>query len=168
METNAGKKWPWIIGFSIVGVVIACVITIKVALNNPVEQSDYGMQNYHEYDANVNQIIEAKIAFDKKYKIEFKTEQIAEKDTVISYTVEGPDGNPINDANVSVVLTRPDTTKNNIELNNPTITNGTYTFNPVDLPKAGRWDILAKISVGENHRYYNLKADTRNSNTFEF
>lgn len=168
MDKKAGKKWPWIIALSTLGVIAMSVETIRIAINNPVEQSDYGMQNYHQYDANVNEIIEAKIAFDKAYTISFQTSQLTAKDAVISYTIQDSAGNPINDANLTVVLTRPDTTKNNIVLSNPTVENGRYTFSPVDLPKIGRWDIMAKVSVQNLQRYYNLKADTRNSNTFEF
>ena len=168
MFKNPGTKWPIIIALSIVGIIAACVVTIKVALNNPVQMSDYGMQNYHSYDANVNDIINAKIAFDQKYSIAFVSQGISEKGTVIAYEVTDKSGKSINDAKVDVVLTRPDNTDFNIELANPSVENGKYTFNAVDLPKAGRWDILAKISVGNDQRYYNLKADNRNANNSEF
>jgi nitrogen fixation protein FixH len=168
MFKNPGTKWPIIIALSIVGIIGACVVTIKVALNNPVQMSDYGMQNYHSYDANVNDIINAKIAFDQKYSITFVTSQIREKGTVIEYSVADKAGNGVNDAKVEAVLTRPDNTNFDINLSQPSVSEGKYTFKSVDLPKAGRWDILAKISVGDDQRYYNLKADTRNSSTFEF
>ncbi|MDP2078730.1 MAG: FixH family protein [Sulfuricurvum sp.] len=168
INKDAGKKWPWIISISIIIVIGFSVATIKVALNNPVEMSGYGMQNYHEYDKNVNEIINAKIEFDKKYSITFLTPQISDKKSVIAYTIKDKSGNPIEDANLSVVLTRPDTTKLDITLDKPVIKNGVYTFKAIDLPKAGRWDIMAKITIGEDQRYYNLKADTRNPNTFEF
>lgn len=66
------------------------------------------------------------------------------------------------------MLTRPDTTKLDIALDKPTIENGIYTFKAIALPKAGRWDIMAKITIGKNQRYYNLKTDTRYPNTIEF
>jgi nitrogen fixation protein FixH len=168
MFKNPGTKWPIIIAFSIVGIIAACVITVKVALNNPVQMSDYGMQNYHSYDANVNDIINAKIAFDQKYSIAFLTSQIHEKGTVIEYRVTDKSGNAVNDAKVEAVLTRPDNTNFDINLSQPSVSEGKYIFKAVDLPKVGRWDILAKISVGDDQRYFNLKADTRNPNTFEF
>ncbi|MFA5216215.1 FixH family protein [Sulfuricurvum sp.] len=168
MSKNAGRKWPIIIALSILAVIGFSVITVKMAINNPVEMSDYGMQNYHEYDDGVNDIINAKIEFDKKYTITFLTPQITEKGTVITYQVADKSGNAVNDAKVNVVLTRPNTTKLDINLSSPTIDKGTYTFSAVDLPKIGRWDILAKVSVGTDQRYYNLKADTRNPNTIEF
>ena len=48
MNKDAGRKWPIIIALSIVGIIGASVMTVKVAMNNPVEMSDYGMQNYHD------------------------------------------------------------------------------------------------------------------------
>lgn len=168
MFKNPGTKWPIIIALSIVGIIGACVWTIKVALNNPVQLSDYGMQGYHDYDANANQIIESKIAFDKKYTIVFLTPQISEKGTVVEYNLTTKEGLGVNDAKIDVILTRPDENKHDINLSNPTVSEGKYTFAPVDLSKAGRWDIMAKVSVGSDQRYYNLKADTRNTNTFEF
>ena len=168
MFKNPGTKWPIIIALSIIGIIGACVWTIKVALNNPVEMSEYGMQNYHEYDRDANEIIAAKIAFDKKYAIAFTTPQITEKETIVEYKLTDKAGQAINTAKVDVILTRPDINKFDVNLSNPTIAEGKYTFAPIDLPKAGRWDIMAKVSVGSDQRYYNIKADTRNSITSEF
>lgn len=168
MFKNPGTKWPIIIALSIVGVIGACVVTIKVALKNPVEMSNYGMQNYHQYDTDVNKIIEAKIAFDQNYTIAFSTPQITEKASIIEYKVSDKSGQAVNNAKIEVVLTRPDLKEFDMNLSNPSISEGKYTFAPIDLPKVGRWDIMAKISVGNLQRYYNLKADTRNPNTFEF
>jgi len=168
INSNAGKKWPWIIGLSIVAIIGFSVATVSVAVKHPVEMSDYGMQNYHTYDDNVNDIINAKIAFDQNYTITFLTPQIHEKQSVIVYKVSDKSGNMVNDATIDVVLTRPDTIKFDLNLTNPNVNDGKYTFNAIDLPKIGRWDILAKVSIGDKQRFYNLKADTRSPNTFEF
>jgi len=168
MFKNPGTKWPIIIALSIVGVIGACVATIKVALNNPVEMSNYGMQNYHQYDSDVNQIIAEKIAFDQNYTIEFLTPQITEKSSILEYKVSDKSGKAVNDAKVEIILTRPDIKEFDMNLSNPVVNEGKYTFSPIDLPKAGRWDIMAKISVGSVQRYYNLKADTRTPITSEF
>jgi nitrogen fixation protein FixH len=168
MFKNPGTKWPIIIAVSTVIVIIFGVVTIKKAIENPVEMSDYGMQNYHEYDRDANAIIKAKIAFDQKYSISFLTPQISEKGTVIEYNVTDKAGKAVSDAKVQVVLTRPDMNKYDVNLSNPTVTEGKYTFAPVDLPKAGRWDVMAKVSVGADQRYYNIKADTRKPETSEF
>ncbi|MDD2369926.1 MAG: FixH family protein [Sulfuricurvum sp.] len=168
MFKNPGTKWPIIIALAIAGVIGMSVVTLKIAANNPVEMSNFEMHSYHDYDHGINDIIEAKIAFDKKYNIAFLTPQISEKGTVIEYKVTDKSGNAVNDAKVEAVLMRPDVNQHDINLTNPVVSEGRYAFNPVDLPKAGRWDITAKVTVGADSRYYNLKADTRYPNTFEF
>lgn len=168
MNKDAGRKWPIIIALSTVAVIAFGVVTVKIAMKNPVAMSDYGMQSYHEYDNNVNNIINAKIAFDKKYDIRFLTTQVMEKGTVIAYQITDKSGKGVDDANFSVVLTRPDTNDFDINLTQPVIREGKYSFGAVDLPKPGRWDILTKVSVGSDQRYYNLKTDTRNPQTIEF
>jgi nitrogen fixation protein FixH len=168
IDKNAGKKWPWIIALSTIAIVGFAIATVKVAIKNPVEMSDYGMQSYHTFDDNANDIINAKIAFDRNYTIAFLTPQILEKKSVLIYEVKDKSGNAVDNAKIEVLMTRPDTVKLDLNLSNPTIIEGKYTFNAIDLPKPGRWDIMAKITVGENQRYYSLKADTRYPNTIEF
>ena len=91
-------------------------------------------------------------------------EGIRESDTVVT---EGQ-GSLANNATIEIVLTRPNTVKLDLNLTNPSVNEGKYTFNTIDLPKPGRWDIMAKVSIGEKQRYYSLKADTRYPNTTEF
>ncbi|MBV5321054.1 MAG: FixH family protein [Sulfuricurvum sp.] len=168
MFKNPGTKWPVLIAVATVIVIIFGVVTIKKAIDNPVEMSDYGMQNYHEYDRDANEIIEAKIAFDKKYTIVLLTTQVTEKGTVIEYNLTDKAGKAVNDAKFTVILTRPDNNKCDVNLSTPMVAEGKYTFGAVDLPKVGRWDIMAKVSVGNDQRYYNIKADTRKPETSEF
>lgn len=168
MSKDPGRKWPIIIALSIAGIIALSAGTVKVAIDNPVQMSDYGMQNYHTYDRDVNEIIEAKIAFDRKYTIAFLTPQIAEKGTALVYKITDKAGRGVDNAKIEAILTRPDSNRYDIPLASRSAGEGKYTFQSVDLPKPGRWDILAKVTVGKDSRYYNLKADTRNPNTFEF
>lgn len=168
MNKNAGRKWPVIIAVATLVVVAFGAFTIKVAMNNPVQMSDYGMQSYHEYDKNANDIINAKIAFDQKYTISFLSPQITEHGSVLVYQVTDKSGNAVNDAAFEVVMTRPDNTNNDVNVTLSDVSDGKYTFNTVNLPLSGRWDILAKVTVGSDQRYYNHKADTRSPDTFEF
>jgi hypothetical protein len=45
---------------------------------------------------------------------------------------------------------------------------GRYEFAPVKLPAEGRWDVMAKVTVGDDYRFYNMKADTRYTDAFEY
>lgn len=168
MNLSNGKIWPYAIGISIVLIFGACVATVIVASTLPVQKSDKFMMDYHDADANANEIIKAQIAFDQKYKIEYLTQGLSTKGTSIRYKINDADANAINDAKIKVVLTRPNQLQYDIALENPAVSEGVYTFENVTLPLEGRWDVMAKIEIGQDSRYYNLKADTRNTTFKEY
>lgn len=168
MSKNSGRIWPYAIGASIIFVFGACVATIVVATKLPVEKSDTYMMGYHEADANANEIIEARIAFDKEYKIEYITDKLSVDGSEIKYKVSDMNSNPVNDAKLKVVLTRPNNHKYDQEFSNPSVQNGIYTFPAIKLAQAGRWDVMAKVNVGELQRFYNIKADTRTKEAKEY
>ncbi|MBD3824316.1 MAG: FixH family protein, partial [Epsilonproteobacteria bacterium] len=120
MKSNSGKIWPYIIGLSIVGIFGACVATVIVASSSPVQGSDLYMRSYHDADANVNELINAQIEFDKKYTIEYKTEKLSMAEAVIAYRITDKLGQAIDNANLEVVVTRPDVHKYDQKLINPT------------------------------------------------
>ena len=168
MSKSNGRIWPYAIGASIILIFGACVATVIVANTLPVEKSDTYMMGYHEADAKANEIIEAKIAFDKKYKIEYMTEGLSSSESVIRYRVTDVNSNPVDTAKIKVIVTRPNNHKHDQELTDPTVEDGVYTFRPITLPQEGRWDIMAKVNVDDLQRFYNLKADTRYKEAYEY
>ena len=160
MKKNSGIIWPIGIGLSILGVVALGAWTIMEASKMPVQESDIYMTYYQDADANANKIINAAIAFNKKYNIEYLGEQLNVNNSKIAYKITTKDGKNINDAKVKLIVTRPQTHEYDFTLENPKVSDGTYSFE-TKLPCIGRWNIMAQIEVGENKRYYNLKADTR-------
>jgi len=165
---NSAKIWPYAIGASILTVFGFAVATIVITNTMPVEKSDAYMMYYQEADANANELIEARIAFDKKYTIEYVTDGLSKESSIIKYKVYDKESNPVNSAKIKVIITRPNNHKNDQELNNPTVANGIYTFAPTTLAKEGRWDVMAKVNVDDLQRFYNVKADTRNKETLEY
>lgn len=168
MSKSNGRIWPYAIGASIIVIFGACVATVMVANTLPVEKSDTYMMGYHEADAKANEIIEARIAFDKKYKIEYITDAINTQNSVIKYKVTDMDSNPVDSAKIKVVITRPNNHTYDQELVDPSVESGVYTFSPVSLAKEGRWDIMAKVNIGDLERFYNLKTDTRSKEAYEY
>ena len=168
MNLSNGRIWPYAIGASIILVFGFCVTTIVVTSKMPVEKSDTYMMYYQEADANANELIEARIAFDKKYKIEYATDGLNLDSSVLKYRVTDLESKPVSNAKIMVVVTRPNNHKHDQELNNPTFENGIYTFSTITLPKKGRWDIMAKVNVGDLQRFYNVKADTRAKDAYEY
>ncbi len=167
-KEDKALRWPYTIGASIVLVFGFCVATIIISFERPVEPSDLYMRGYHEADANINEIIANEIAFKKRYTIEYVSEQLNMQNSVIKYKISDVNGNAINNADLKIVVTRPNNHKHDTELSGADINNGIYTFSSIALPQAGRWDIMAYVSIDGYERYYNLKADTRYESTFEY
>jgi len=168
-KTSKGKIWPYAITGSIILIFIAAVVTVIIAVKNPVEMSDMDMQDYHHYDRNANDIIAAKIAFDRKYTITYHSHDFKQENAIVSYQLVSKSGEPVNSAKMNIMVTRPDNHNTDLPFEAPTkIENGIYTFEVGELPLAGRWNILTRIVVGEDVRYFNLKVDTRNDGAFEY
>ena len=168
MSKSNGRIWPYAIGTSIILVFGACVATIVVASKLPVEKSDTYMMGYQQADANANELIQARIAFDKKYKIKYITDKFSKESSVIKYKVTDSNSNVVNNAKLVVVVTRPNSRKFDIEIANPTVKDGIYTFSTTQLPKEGRWDIMAKANIDDLQRFYNVKVDTRDKKVTEY
>ncbi len=168
MNLSNGRIWPYAIAASIIAIFGACVATVFVANTLPVEKSDTYMMGYHEADAKANELLQAKILFEKHYKVEYVTQVFGTQKAILSYKISDKDANPIDNANIKVVVTRPNNHKHDQELSNPKVQNGIYTFESITLPQEGRWDIMAKVSVGELERFYNIKTDTRGKSFSEY
>lgn len=168
MSKSSGRIWPYAIGISITLVFGFCVATIMVTQKAHIQESDAYMTHYQDADANANKLIKAQIAFDKKYKIEYITDGIKEKNSVIQYRLTDKEANPINNAKIIVATSRPETAKFNQKLETPTVKDGVYTFSGAEFPKVGVWNIIAKVDVGDESRFFNIKADTRIKEAFEF
>ncbi|MBL0708434.1 MAG: FixH family protein [Sulfurimonas sp.] len=168
MSKSKGMIWPYAIGLSITLVFGACVSTIIITNKMPVEDSDTYMMGYHEADAKANELLQSKIDFDKRYKVEYLKDGINLENTLIRYRVTTLQGKEVDDAKIEIVVTRPNNHKHDKTLNSPKYKDGIYSFSSIKLPVEGRWEIMAKIIIGENSRYYNIKTDTRTKEAFEY
>jgi nitrogen fixation protein FixH len=163
-----GMQWPVGIIGSIILIVIACAVTIYIALLQPVKEDADMMLDYYALDTNANDVIVAGIMFNKKYKLTYTGKGVSLDGSTLSYKIEDINGNPVNDATVKVVIIRPVVAEETIVLDNPRIENGNYIFEDVKVTKKGRWNILAKVTIGEDFRHMNLKSDTIQKNVFEY
>lgn len=160
--------WPYAIALSILAVFSASVATVVIASSAPVQKSDTYMMDYHEADDRANEIINNSIAFNGLYSIKFAPKSFSSKNASIAYKIEDKQGNVIKDAKLEVVLTRPDTHKYDIKLGEASLKDGLYSFDAIRLPKEGRWDIMAKVTIGKEQKFYNLKTDTRSAMAEEY
>jgi hypothetical protein len=163
-----GIHWPIGIISSVILIIIACALTIYVALLQPVQEDQDMMADYHSLNASINDIIIAGVKFNAKYKLSYIGEGVSTEGSSISYRIEDMEANPVNDAVIKVVLSRPITSDNQLVLENPRITDGTYVFENVKVALEGRWNILTKVSVGDDYRHMNLKSETMDKNVYEY
>lgn len=164
---SSGKLWPIAIALAITMVFGFGVATVIVTGKADIQPSDRYMTYYQDADAKANDLIKARIKFDKKYKISYISDGIATGKTV-SYKLTDVEGNPINNAKIILATSRPETKVFDQRLNEPQVKDGVYTFDGLKFPKAGVWNLEAKITVADKSRFYNIKADTRTTNSYEF
>lgn len=159
MKKNSGIIWPIGIGLAILCVVGLGAWTIVETGKEPVEESDIYMNKYQDVDNNANDFINAKIAFNKKYSIEYLGDKLNADNAKFVYKITTKDGTVVNNAKMKLIATRPQTHKQDMNLPDANVSNGVYSFE-TKLPGVGRWDIMASIEIGTDKRYYNLHMDT--------
>jgi nitrogen fixation protein FixH len=158
---NSGRLWPYAIAIAITMVFGFCVATVMVTSKADIQQSDAYMTNYQDADAKANDLIKARIAFDKKYKLKYVTETLTQNGCAVKYELTTLDGKPVKDAKMVLAISRPETEKYNEQIKNPVIKDNLYVFNDVKFPKTGAWNLLLKVNIGNDSRFFDIRTDTR-------
>jgi nitrogen fixation protein FixH len=167
-NNNIGKIWAYSVGFSIILVFGFCVATVVITSQVPVQETNEYMTNYQKAEINANDYINSRIAFDKKYKIKYISSAMKESASSVKYKVEDLNNNLVKNAKLEIMLSRPETHEFDQKLTNTHYKNGVYIFSDVKFPKKGVWDIIAKVTIGKDSRFYNIKIDTRNNQFREY
>ena len=160
MQTQKAERnyWPHTVVAMIIACIIACGWTIKIALDNPVEMDTFYMEKYQKVDQTINEIIELQTKFDAAFNLSYSTEQFAIGKNSITLKLTDKSGKTIDDATITMMLSRPETNKDNKQMSPSKIENGLYTFAPLDIQKPGRWQILSKIEMGDFKGYHKNEA----------
>ncbi|MDD3343374.1 MAG: FixH family protein [Sulfurospirillaceae bacterium] len=145
--------WPHAVIGMILSVVVAGAYTINLAIKNPVEMDTYYMEKYQKVDQNINEILALQAKFDAKFDVHYSTKTFVLGKNSISINVTDKNGNAVENAAVTLLLSRPETNKNNLEMKPSQAAHGSYTFDALEIAKPGRWQILTKIIVGEFQGY---------------
>jgi len=176
-ETKKKTYWPhMILGFLLVGITLG-YWTVKSASSVPVQESNDYMMKYQQADMNINEILKKKAKFDQKYMIQIvdvtmgvnsiANSKVAknEKSVLLSpgknsfhYRIVKKDNTPAEDANVTFLLTRPHTDKEDILVENIPLKNGTYSINDINITNPGRYTLQIKAKIGEAVGYSNTPA----------
>ena len=160
-KKDKALRWPIGILIGTICVIILSVGTVIFAVQHPVQLDNDFNNQYRNIDKNINHIVEANIAFKKKYSLFYMEHPLKAKDTLIAYTVMTKNNEPVLDAKIEAILTRPNEVFNDIPLTFKSIGNGVYEADLVDLPLLGRWNLYAIVTVGKEKGFLRLRLDTR-------
>ncbi len=161
---ESGKLWPVGIVLAIAAVFGLGAWTIIETGKADIQPSDDYMTKYQDADANANKLIKSRIAFDKKYHLKYDTEQLKENGCDVKYSLTTLDGKPVAGASMVLVVSRPEVDTYTKTFKKPLFEEGEYVFKDLKFPKTGRWNLLLKVEVGPDYRFYSVKTDTRIKN----
>lgn len=157
---NEKSYWPHAIIGSILLIIGACVWTIVVALDNPVEMDSFYLEKYQKVDRNMNTILKKQKEFFKKYDVKYNkdTLKLGKQESISLSILDKQTKKLLQKAQISLLVTRPDTNKFNQELNTSKAVNGKFTFDHIMLNKPGRWQFKAKIKSGDLEGFHEYEA----------
>jgi hypothetical protein len=143
----------------------------------PVQESNEYMLKYQVADYNINEIIEKKQMFDKNYDIKLSNvKTMVMKDNInskvkqpdpialhqginsFSYLVVSKDGTVVSAANVSFLLTRPHTVKDDNYVETIPFSDGKYLVKNINISKPGRYTLQLRAKVAESTGYSQVSA----------
>ncbi|MGP1450184.1 MAG: FixH family protein [Wolinella sp.] len=152
------QKNLWPLGITLVTLTVVGMIiwTVTLALKNPVELENAYMDNYQNVDLNINEIIQAQKHFFSLYAPSIQKLELSESNDRISvHLVKKSDSTPVSDAHITLRLTRPHTTREDIDLGTiDEMRNGLYISKAISFPSKGRWKIQTTISTDDAHGYF--------------
>ena len=178
MANNKEKTyWPhMIMGFLLIGITLG-YWTVKSATSIPVQESNEYMLKYQQADMNINEIIERKALFDRSYKIELldakrvvqeidnakraKVENVViltQGNNSFLYRVLNKDNALVNDANVTFLLTRPHSVKEDILVENIPVVDRKFKIDNIKITKPGRYTLQLRVKIGEAIGYSEIPA----------
>jgi len=148
-KKNKALHWPIGIFLAIMAVVALGVWTIGVANKNPVVMDDFYFEKYQDVDHDYNKIRKSQIAFDKHYNIKYNLKEFHQGENSLVVTVTDKSNAPVTTAEIMVKITRPYTKKQDKSLKVISKDNGNYKLSSFNIDSIGRWQILAKVTVGD-------------------
>jgi len=141
--------WPHAIVIVLIFMIFACIMVVKIAIDNPVQMDSFYFEKYQQVDENINTIKKAQVAFDKNFKINYKTQKFStsKPNSFEMSIVNLKNKKLIKDAKITLMITRPDTNKYNQEFNLNFAKDGVFRVENIHVSLLGRWQILTKIQI---------------------
>ena len=142
-------RWPIGIILAIFGLIGLSIWTIEQANKQPVVMDDYYFDTYQNVERDINDIIKKQQAFDKKYSVTLDkgAEAFVIGKNDLTVTIMTREKALVNDANITIKITRPDTNQYDKKPKLKSHENGIYRFESFEIEKIGRWQIMTKIAT---------------------
>ncbi|OQX74139.1 MAG: hypothetical protein B6D59_03200 [Campylobacteraceae bacterium 4484_4] len=107
--------------------------------------------DYRDVDENINELVAKERLFDSRYKVTVLPKHFTIGSNTITVAIHDLNGSKgIDEANITVLITRPDTNEYDKKLKPLSAENGLYKFEQFQIEKLGRWQILTKITLSES------------------
>jgi hypothetical protein len=147
--------WPHAIVTVLIFMVFACAMVVKIAMDNPVQMDSFYLEKYQKVNEDINEIKEKQKIFEENFVIKYQTEKFTiGKPNTFKMSIENIKNQSIvKNAEIKLVLSRPDTNEFNQEFNLKNAVNGVFIIDNIKVNKPGRWQILTKIKIGDKSSY---------------
>ncbi|MFC2491862.1 MAG: 4-hydroxy-3-methylbut-2-en-1-yl diphosphate synthase [Campylobacter curvus] len=152
MAEKQKSFWPYGILLAIILCVAACVATIIISLNHPVQLDSFYMDRYQNVDENINEIKAAQGRFEEKFSVGFGGAEFKNLQGRFEFMI-APKSGELSNLNAKILLTRPETNEFNKELGS-SFQGQILKTDEISLPKEGRWQILLKLNDGNDTGFY--------------
>jgi nitrogen fixation protein FixH len=133
-------------------------VALNISFSTPIEMADDYQMGYQELEKKYDDIMNKQKLFDEKYESSVESDtEFAMHGNSVAVRVVDKSGRSVDNANVTAYITRPDTTKLNINLPKFRYEHGRYASSAFDLPKEGRWLVCVKVQIGDTVKYINFE-----------
>ena len=145
----------WPLGIFLLAMVVVGLIflTIKTAVNNPVELTKMCQIDSQEMDENINIITKKRQEFEKKYIATFEgaiLQSPKEFRKIFVRIRDKKDNKILTEGEVTFFLTRPHTTKEDKKLGNGELVDGLWESPTFQIENLGRYEAQALIKIKED------------------
>lgn len=176
MNARKGHAWPLSIIIIFIFLSLMLFGILYISLRSPIHTENMFQMGYQEVDKGFNDIHAAQLAFDADYDVMIMTPKlsVAPVETMRangekvyfdhSFTLNGENqfsvqvkdkaGNAIDKADISLLLTRFETSEYDKEIKVLPIKNGDYKSEPFTIAQEGRWKIVAKVAIGDKTGFF--------------
>jgi len=147
--------WPHGILALILAVVFGGALSVREALKHPVQESNYFMKKYQDFEDHAYDLEKQKDEFDKNFFISYSIKKLRIGQNHLKLKIKNRlTDKPVDGAKIELLLTRPDTTKLDKKVKLLNSKNGTYIFEDLNISRLGRWQIYTTTRI-KKYRGFN-------------